>query len=775
MDENGITPVNRSRSMERFNDHTLREEEILDVSPEEAPRLLDYWHVILKRRWVVLTCLLIVFTTVAIATFKERPIYAGKILIEINPEQPQVLNFQQIAQSGTSWDVDSYRETQYRILKSRSLAERVVRDLRLYQLPEFYQGHSYFGLLTSNPKHIPSPSDPNPPNPNSDAYRNSVTNFMNSMSVTPIERSNLVQVSFYSPNPALAARVANQIGEDYIDQNLQVRWNEALKASEWLSGRLVELKAKLKKSEDALQAYAAKNSILFIQNAVNAQAQSMANARLEQLEQQYTQAQASRAKKEALYSLIQTDKIENLPGVLSNKLVQDLEEKLAELKNKYSELTATVKPAYPTAVALKKRINTLQASLNHQKQALTQNIAQEYQAALAREKYLRQLINQQEKLVDVVSQKTIEYNILKREVDTNRQLYDGVLQRMKEAQVAAGLNASNIMVIDPAEIPKGPAKPRVMINLALGLILGTGLGVGLAFLQEYLDNTLKTPDEVESLLRLPSLGLIPAIRLNGSAKSAQHGLATISPRANGNGTKGSYALALQQNPTALEAFRSLRTSILLSANPIPKVLLVTSALPSEGKTTTTVNLGATLASLGSKVVIVDCDMRRPACHRAAGVKNSPGFVQCLTGRVDLSEAILPVDGVPNLSIIPCGPIPPNPAEVLSSPATAKMLKRLHAEFEYVLIDSPPLLSVADSRILATITDAVVLVTRAYETPYEIVRRARSLLYGAGARILGVALNHVNLHKEGYGGKYGYYQQYGYGYGYDSDYKADGPE
>ena len=765
MDENKLTPINPARSVERFNGNYLREENILDVSPEESPRLLDYWKVVLKRRWAVLTCLLIVFTTVAVGTFKEKPLYAGRVLIEINPEEPQVLSFQQIAQTGPSWDIQSYRETQYKILRSRSLAERVVRDLRLYQYPEFYQSHKYFGLVTKDPKEIPSASDPNPPDPNSDAYRNSVSNFMSMVGVNPIERSNLVEVSFYSQNPSLAARIANQLGEDFIDQNLQVKWNEALKASEWLSGRLVELKAKLKSSEDALQAYAAKNSILFIQNAVNAQAQSMANARLEQLEEEYTKAQGDRAKKEALYSLIQAGKVQDLPGTLDNRLIQALEQTLSDLRRQYSELTATVKPGYPKAMALKKQIDTLQANVDRQKQALTQNISQEYEAAITREKYLGQLINQQEQLVDTVSQKTIQYNILKRDVDTNRSLYDGVLQRMKEAQVAAGLNASNIMVVDPAQVPEAPSKPRFVFNLALGFILGLSLGVGLAFFQEYLDNTLKTPDEVESLLRLPSLGLIPSIHLNGSSKQ---GLTTL-----GAGSNVSYGLALQKNPMAAEAFRSLRTSILLSANPIPKILLVTSALPGEGKTTTTVNLGATLASLGSKVVIVDCDMRRPSCHRAAGVKNSPGFVQCLTGRVQLSEAILPVDGVPNLSIIPCGPIPPNPAEVLSSPLTAELLKRLLAEFEYVLVDSPPILSVADSRILATITDAVVLVTRAYETPYEVVRRARALLYGAGARILGVALNDVNIHKESYGSKYGYYQQYGYGYG--SDYKSNEPE
>lgn len=768
MDANEITPINQTRTVERLNGHYLREEDILDVSPEESPRLLDYWHVILKRRWAVLTCLLIVFTTVAIGTFKQKPIYAGRILVEINPEEPQVLSFQQIAQPGPSWDLQSYRETQYKILKSRSLSERVVRDLRLYQYPEFYQSRSFLGLVTKDPEKIPSTSDPNPPDPNSEAYGNSVANFMRAVAVNPVERSNLVEVTFYSQNASLAARIANQLGEDYIDQNLQVKWDEALKASEWLSGRLVELKAKLKTSEDALQAYAAKNSILFIQNAVNAQAQSMANARLEQLEEEYTKAQADRAQKEAEYSLVETGKVQDLPGILDNRLIQTLEQTLSDLRRQYSELTATVKPGYPKAVALKKQIDTLQANVDHQKQALTQNIAQQYDAALVREKYLNKLISQQESLVDVVSQKTIQYNILKRDVDTNRSLYDGVLQRMKEAQVAAGLNSSNIMVVDPAQVPKGPAKPRIILNLAFGFILGLSLGVGLAFFQEYLDNTLKTPDEVEFLLRLPSLGLIPSVHLNGSSKSLERGLTTI-----GNGSKGFYGLALQKDPTAVEAFRSLRTSILLSAHPIPKVLLVTSALPGEGKTTTTVNLAATLASLGSSVLIVDCDMRRPACHRAAGVRNSPGFVQCLTRRVQLSEAILPVSGVPNLSIIPCGPIPPNPAEVLSSPLTAELLKRLHTDFEYVLVDSPPILSVADSRILATVTDAVVLVTRAYETPYDVVRRARGLLYGAGARILGVALNDVQIHKSNYGGKYGYYQQYGYGYG--SDYQANGPE
>ena len=480
-DEKEITPVNPLRSLGRRSAAALREEEVLEVSPEESLRLLDYWQIILKRRWIVLTCLLIVFTTVALGTFKERPVYAGKVLLEINPEEPQVLSFQQIAQAGSSWDIESYRETQYKILKSRSLAERVVRDLHLYQDPEFYTGHAYFGLVTNLPKKIPSPSDPSPPDANSEAFRNTLGNFMEATQVQPIQRSNLVQVSFYCHRPELASRIANQLTNDYIDQNLQVKWDEALKASEWLSGRLVELKTKLQKSEDALQEYAEQNSILFVQNAANGAAQSMAGARLAQLQEEYTRAQAERTRDEASYSLVEAGKVQDLPGFLSNALIQQLQEKLTELQSQYSDLTSTVKPGYPKARALKKQIDSVQATLDRQKLALSKNITESYQAARSREQYLNKLLSAQEQLVNVVSQKSIRYNLLKRDVDTNRGLYDGVLQRMKEAQVAAGLKASNIRVVDPSEVPDSPSKPRVLLNLALGFLLGMGLGVGPAF------------------------------------------------------------------------------------------------------------------------------------------------------------------------------------------------------------------------------------------------------------------------------------------------------
>jgi capsular exopolysaccharide synthesis family protein len=636
----------------------------------------------------------------------------------------------------------------------------VVDDLKLYLYPEFYKGRFLFGLIQSDPDKIPKASDPEPPDHSMNAYRNTVRHFIDNIDVSPVRRSNLVELSFYSEDAGMAARIANRLSNDYIDQNLQVRFDETMRASDWLQGQLVRLKANLEKSEDALQSYARANSIIFVEEK-----QNLVNERLKQLQEAYTKAQAERFQKESLYNLVQAGRVQDLPGTLENRLIQDLSVRLAELQRDYAQMTATVKPEYPKAIALKKQIDTIQASLDRQKRNLSQSIIDSYRAALANEKHFAEALDEQKKVVNDIGEKSIQYNILKRQVDSDKLIYEGLLTRMKEATVSAGVKASNVRIVDAAQVPKSPAKPRVVLNLALGIILGAAIGIGLALFQEYLDNTLKTADEVERLLRLPSLGLLPDYGSNGAGKTGGEKLAIVNDANN-----GALAPAVQTGREATEAYRTLRTSILLSANPVPKTLLITSALPSEGKTTVTVNLGATLASLGSKVLIVDCDMRRPCCHRSTGVENKPGFVRCLTGQVEMTDAILPVPGVPNLSVIPCGPIPPNPAEVLSSPLTADLLRRLRSQFEYVLLDSPPLLTVSDSRILSTLTDAVVLVTRAYSTPYDLVRRARGLLYNAGARILGVALNSVDTYKQG-GSGYGFYR-YGYGYGYGQDSNED---
>jgi polysaccharide biosynthesis transport protein len=750
-------PEVSTEALSRHDSADLELQPIVDVSSEEVPHLLDYWALILKRRWVVISCIVVVFTTVAIGTLKERPIYQGKVLLEIDPEAPNVVNFKEVV-SPSPVDISAYLETQYKILKSRTLAQRVVNDLQLYRTPEFYRSYGFMGFTQHDPKVLPSSSEPDA-DTNTNYYRNSVSRVQNSVGVSPVRRSNLVEVTFDSYSPETAAKVANEVAQDYINQNLQVKWNETTTASNWLEGKMVDLQQKLEESQRALQAYAQTHNILYLTGNEN-----FTTAQMQSLLAEYSAAEGAMYAQEGLYSLVKKGKIEDLPGVLDNLLIQNLEESLVQEQGKYAKLMAQVKPAYPLARQEQKQINRLKQQLKLEKNHVIQNIVDDYHSDQHRVRFLARAIDRQKKVMNEMSKKLVQYNILKEAVDSNKQLYQGLLQRMKQAQVSAGLNASNIRIVDSAIVPQAPVKPRVFLNLAIGLVLGAGLGIGLAFFQEYLDKTMKSSDDVERLLRLPSLGVLPKFALNGAHASEdeveeEQALVPVSPNGNGH-----MAPAIQTAPEVAEAFRSLRTSILLSASPVPKLLLVTSALPSEGKTTTAVNLGATLASLNTKVVIVDCDMRRPACHRSTGVENKPGFVQCLTGHVDVNQAVLPVPGVPLLSVIPCGPIPPNPAEVLSSRLTGDLLRRLRTEFEFVLVDSPPLLSVADSRILATLTDAAILVTRAHSTPYDVVRRARSLLYQANARILGVALNDVDLRKDGYGyvaGNYGY----GYGYGY----------
>ena len=758
MEENQISEVRRPEAMVHAERIMPGEPVVVNVAPEDLPHLLDYWEIILKRRWLVLTCVLVVFTTVGIRTLKEKPVYEGTVEIEIDPAPPNVINFKEVVSLGSNnEDMDSYSGTELKIIQSRTLAERVIRDLKLYESPEFIRNRYLFGFIDGSIPPLPPNIDAGPPDASASIFRNAVGYFEKGVDVKPIRRSNLVDVSFDSEDPRVAPAIANKLADDFILYNLDLKYNDTTKASAWLTDRLKDMKIKVENADDALAQYARDNGIVFITDK-----QTLVNEKLAQLQTQLTTAESDRLAKEALYDQVQAGHIETLPGIIDNALLQGLEQKKAELERNYDEMGVNYKPDFPKMVQLKKQIDLIGRQVEQQKKTAAKTIIDQYNTALAREKYVTAAMDSAKNAVNDIAEKTIQYNILKREADSNHELYDGLLQRNKEANISAGLNASNIRVVDPAESPGAQVKPRVLLNLGVGLVLGLGLGVGLAFFQEYLDKTLKTPDDVERLLRLPSLGVLPRFAIH--AGKPENGDALLAPGSNGH---HALAPAIQTSPEALEAFRSLRTSVLLSASPVPRLILVTSALPSEGKTTTTINLAATLGALGNKVVVVDCDMRRPSCHRSTGVENSPGFVQCLTGRVDLADAVLPVPGVENLRVVPCGPIPPNPAEVLSSPLCADLLRRLRSQFEYVLVDSPPLLSVADSRILATLVDAVVLVARAHSTPYDVVRRARSLLYGSGARILGVALNDLDLERSRFGS-----QMYQYGYGYGPEHVPD---
>lgn len=745
------------------------------VEMEEAPDLLAYWRVIRKRRWTVLTIFFVLFTVVVIGTLKQKPIYRTRALLEIEKENPNILTVQELFELETV--SDTYLETQYKVLASDSLARRVIDQLQLDKVKEFNPPKGWWSFRKK--KTAPAPqvfavegaaSERDP-----EVYQRTLERFQDRLSIEPVKRSRLVAVSFESQDPALAAQVVNTLASHYVEQNLEVRWEATQKASEWLSQQLLGLKARLEKSEDELQKYARENGLLFLESEKGIP-ENIVNQRLRQLQEELTKAQASRYEKESLYRLLQAGDYGSLPGVFENKLMQDLTVRLAELQREHAQLATTFTPDYPKVKQIQSQMDEIAAVLARERERAAQRMTNDYLAAVRREKLLQQAFEEQQKQANHIAERSVQYNILKREVDTNKQLYEGLLQRLREAGVSAGLKASNIRIVDAAEPPEKPAKPKLALNLALALTLGLGLGVGAAFLQEYLDNTLKTSEDVERFLHLPALALIPSVESQNHRPGGVYGLyergklLASGPRESvedelsvrGASPTRWYRIDAdgQQHSTLAEAFRSLRTSVLLStAERPPRSLLISSPQPGEGKTTISANLAISLAQLGQRILLIDADMRRPCIHKVFEIKDSVGgLVSYLTGQEGWQAMVKPT-GVAGLDTLVCGPVPPNPAELLSSERMRTLIREAMAEYNFVLLDSPPLLNVADARILATLVEGVVLVVQGGATPRELAQRAQFHARDVGANVIGVVLNNLNVRAD----DYYYYRYYRYDY------------
>jgi capsular exopolysaccharide synthesis family protein len=705
-----------------------------------------------------------------IGTLKQRPVYHAVAVLQIDRDAPNVLSFQEFVAEVAPYD-DSYLETAFQVLQSRTLARRVIDKLHLDQSPEFEEvlaekpswlaqlwqesGLNSFTAAEEDPGLDPKDND-------------LIEAFQERLSVTPVRNSALVEISFEAYEPELAARVVNALAANFIDQNLEAKWDASQKASDWLSQQLVGLKAKLESSEEELQRYAKNNSILFLDER-----QSMNSEKLQQLQAEATRAEADLIQKESLYNQVRGGDLSSVPGILEHKLYQDLSVRLADLRREHSELLATFTPEYPRVKRLKSQIDELEGAVERERGAFAKRVADDYHAAVNRKRLLDQAVLLQTQEFNDMAEKSIQYNILRREAETNKQLYDGLLQRMKEASLSAGLTASNVRVVDQADLPVEPASPQPLINLALGFLAGLGLGVGMAFFQEYLDNTLKTPEDVQRFLHLPALGVIPASNTNGKAKLPYgygYGYGMQKPLLEAgsadNGGKGHHSelMAAQGNSPLSEAYRSLRTSVLLSTSGRPpRIILVTSGHPGEGKTTTVVNLSTALTQLGSRVLTVDSDMRRPRVGTLLKLPSSPaGLSTLLTGQFSLDEVVMSTQ-VPNLFAIPCGPIPPNPAELLASDSMQRFIEEAAQKFDYVVLDSPPVLHVTDARILAPQAEVVVLVAHGGVTPHEAVKHARDHLRQANANLIGLVLNNVDFSSVGYDYYYRYNRR-GYGYG-----------
>ena len=734
----------------------------------EGPDLRAHWRTIRKRRWTVFSILLVALTIALLVTWKEKAVYHADALLEIQKENASIPTVQELFQLENV--SDNYLETQYKVLQSETLARRVIDQLHLERDSEFNPPRD--GWIQAQ-AHAASPDSPTDP----DVEQTVLREFKARLSIDPVRRSRLVQISFESQDPKVAAQVVNALADNYIQENLESRWQAAQKASEWLSQQLQTFKAKLEQSEDDLQEYAQKNGLLFLETE-KGDTENIVNERLRQLQDELTKAQAERYAKESIYRLTEAGDDSALPGVVDNKLMQELTARLAELERQKAALAPTFTSDYPKVKEIQSQIDEVQRRLNEERKRATQGIVDDYLAATRRENLVREAFDQQQAQANQVAERTVQYNILKREVDTNKQLYEGLLQRLKEAGVSAGMNASNIRVVDAAVPTTRPVRPRTILNLGLALLLGLGSGIGMAFLQEHLDNTLKNSDDVERVLRMPTLALIPSRESLEQGNAIVHGLPQEGPsRVDGIGKRAPLEKRLaktwiridgegNQHSALSEAFRGLRTSVLLSAaGRPPRSLTFVSAEPGEGKTTVAGNLSISLAQLGKRVLLIDGDMRRPCVHKLFHIEDrSGGLVTFLTGEDGWRHLVRPT-GVTDLDCLICGPVPPNPSELLSSDRMQRLIIEALSEYQFVLIDAPPLLNVTDGRILATMVDGAILVVRGGFTPEELAQQAQFYVRDVGARLIGAVLNDVDIRRDGY------YQGY---YHYGSHGEGDGP-
>jgi len=703
------------------------------------PSLGAYWHILLRRRWTILSVVAILTTLGAIASFKMKPIYRSTASVEVDSETPQIQTLNDSYQQ-MPMDQDFLR-TQIQVLKTDNLAWRTIEQLRLGENPSFAP---------------PEKTGQNDSNYTERRKMRLIRTFRTNLAVELVPGSRVVQVSFESQDPALAARVSNTLVDNYLDYNFREKYDATRQASGRMEEQLDELKAKVEKSQQELVDYQRKHAIVDVNDK-----QSVVEQRLGELSTQLTTAQSDRIQKEALFTQVQSNP-DKVASLAQNELLQKLEEQQAGLKKEYVEALAQYGPAFPKVVRLQKQVDEYQSLIDKERNQVVDRLRRDYASSVTRESLLTQAVSRQKTELGEFNKLLVEQNILRGDFETNQKLYERLLEHLKDATVSAGLKSTNIHLVDSALVPSDPVRPKKLLNIALALLTGLILGVSLAFVQESFDHSIKGPEEVEALLSVPALAVIPAKRTLGRQQAQQlgNGKNNSLPKTNGN----LVLEVLNHTTSALtESFRALRTATLLSV-PIrpPQTILVTSSNAGEGKTTTAVNLALALAQQQGEVLLIDCDLRKPGIARALSLGNERGLSNVLAGRDSLEASLQTFGGLPNLSALTSGPLPPNPAELLSSARMGEILGELQRRFRHIVIDSPPLLMVTDGTILSTLADGVILVVESGLTPRKAVLRSCRVLQGAGARILGVALNKVDLRYDGYYGSYYYGGYYGNG-------------
>lgn len=718
--------------------------------------LKDYLRVIQKRRFQLVTFFSVVFGLVVIGTFTATPQYKSTTKLYIERVEPYSL-IKEIRFA--TYDPEFYG-TQYQLIKSRRVAMSVVRMLspdRVFQA--YFGGSRGGGSLLASPlgwaKGLftaalgSAGQAAGETGGDDDEWKSDVAErIAANIIVKPVKDSKMVDIGYLSESAELARLVANTVAKAYIEATLEMKMSSSQYTMSWMTRKASEEKAKLDGSERALQAYMQENDIVTLEDRL-----TIIPEKLSELSTNLTRAETKRKEAETLHEKVRSlprnlKGAESLPVIASDPIVRSIREQILKAEQEVSELSKTYGRKHPQMIKVEGDLKVLGEKLRQEFLRVIVSVKNEYELAMSNENNLRKLLADTKKEALNLSEKFIQYGILKREVETNRQVYDSLITKMKEQSLTEEMQTVNVWIVEEAETPERPSKPRKALNILLGIMVGLFGGVGVAFFADYLDNTVKSPEDAEEKLGVPVLGTVSLLRRVSRTESgpAIEKIVVQEP-------KSSFA----------ESYKALRTALTLSsAESPPKSILITSSSPGEGKTTTAVNLALASAQLYRKVLLVDADMRKPGIHKIFGLSNRHGLSTFLAG--DTSK-IIHRDPESDLDIIPAGPVPPNPSELLGARRFKKLVAELAERYDMIVFDSPPALTVTDSLVLSKQVDGTVIVIRAGKTTYELVQNGLKLLKGrrssdVGSNVLGVLINALRVTKGDY-----YYKYYSYYYSY----------
>lgn len=703
---------------------------------EEASLVSHYLSILRRRKWIITGAVLAGLVLSVIGTLLMTPVYTASTTIEIQREQRNFTMVQGAEPDSGSVDYEFY-ETQYGLLRARSLAQRVARDLRLADDPKFFE---MFGVRNAEDwfengrvkRGAPSPDE-----------RITVAGdvLLEHLGITPVRLSRLIQINFTASNAEFAQKVVDAWASRFIELTLERRYEASSYARSFLEKRLTQLRQRIDQSERRVVDYASQEGIINIPGAAGTGAQSversLAADDLASLNTELAKATADRIEAQSRLGANGGSVTEGL----QNNAITQLRARRAERASELSKLLQTFEPGYPPAQALQAEIAQLDRSITREEARVRSALSQTYAASRQREQALQEQVTGLKSGVLDLRRRSIQYNIFQRDADTNRQLYDALLQRYKEIGVAGGVGVNNIAVIDNAELPSKPSSPRPLINLAIGLMAGLAFGVLASIILEQIDEGLSDPSQVPNSIGLPLLGTIPL-------------------------SDGDPVEALRDRKSALsEAYLSLQTNLAFSTDHgVPRTVAVTSSRPAEGKTTTSAALAESLVRIGHRVLLIDADMRSPSIHHMFQLNNDNGLSNYLAGQDQLTNLIRPV--VNGMAIMVAGPQPPNAAELLSGPRLAELIRILRDQFDHIVIDAPPVMGLADAPLIANAVEGTVMVIEFHQTKRSVARVAVKRISGLNTRLLGAVVTKFNAKKAHYG--YGYNYGYGYGYGTSAD-------